>query len=147
MKYTPEQLFDLVANVEKYPEFIPWMIATRVRRRTDQAIWTDLTVGTGFLRKQFSTIARLDRPHGMTISSHDPVFARFEQRWTFDPLPEGGTDIRYHVDFRFKSLLLQTLMDVGFADRASAIVTAYIPARAPSPWRVGSARRFEGSAL
>lgn len=126
LKYTPEQMFDLVANVEKYPEFIPWMIATRVRRRTDEAIWTDLTVGTGFLRKQFSTIARLDRPHGMTISSHDPMFERFEQKWTFDQLAEGGTDTRYNVDFRFKSLLLQTLMDVGFADRASTIVTAYI---------------------
>jgi coenzyme Q-binding protein COQ10 len=126
LKYTPDQLFDLVANVERYPEFIPWMIATRVRRRTDKAIWTDLTVGTGFLRKQFSTVARLDRPHGIAISSHDPMFERFEQRWTFDPLAEGGTDIRYHVDFRFKSLLLQTLMDVAFADRASAIITAYI---------------------
>lgn len=126
LKYTPEQMFDLVANVEKYPEFIPWMIATRVRRRTDEAIWTDLTVGTGFLRKQFSTIARLDRPHGLTISSHDPMFERFEQRWTFGQVAEGGTDVRYHVDFRFKSLLLQALMDVGFADRASAIVTAYI---------------------
>ena len=126
LKYTPEQVFNLVANVEKYPEFIPWMIATRVRRRTDEAIWTDLTVGTGLLRKQFSTIARLDRPHGLAISSHDPMFERFEQRWTFDQLAEGGTDVRYHVDFRFKSLLLQTLMDVGFADRASSIVTAYI---------------------
>jgi coenzyme Q-binding protein COQ10 len=126
LKYTPEQLFDLVAGVEKYPEFIPWMIATRVRRRTDEAIWTDLTVGTGFLRKQFSTIARLDRPHGITISSHDPMFERFEQRWTFTLLAEGGTDTRYHVDFRFKSLLLQALMDVAFADRAAAIVTAYI---------------------
>ena len=126
LKYTPEQMFDLVANVEKYPEFIPWMIATRVRRRTDEAIWTDLTVGTGFLRKQFSTVARLDRPHGLTISSHDPMFERFEQRWTFGQLAEGGTDVRYQVDFRFKSLLLQALMDVGFADRASAIVTAYI---------------------
>jgi coenzyme Q-binding protein COQ10 len=126
LKYTPEQLFDLVAGVEKYPEFIPWMIATRVRRRTDEAIWTDLTVGTGFLRKQFSTIARLDRPHWITISSHDPMFERFEQRWTFTLLAEGGTDTRYHVDFRFKSLLLQALMDVAFADRAAAIVTAYI---------------------
>jgi coenzyme Q-binding protein COQ10 len=126
LKYTPDQLFDLVADVEKYPEFLPWMIATRVRRRTDQAIWTDLTIGTGFLRKKFSTIARLNRPHGIAISSHDSMFELFEQRWTFDRLAEGGTDIRYHVDFRFKSLLLQTLMDVGFADRASAIVTAYV---------------------
>ena len=68
------------------------------------------------------------------------MFARFEQRWTFDPLAEGGTDIRYHVDFRFKSLLLQTLMDVAFADRASAIITAIHPACAPSLWRVGEER-------
>ena len=94
LKHTPDQMFDLVANVERYPEFIPWMIATRVRRRTDKAIWTDLTVGTGFLRKQFSTVARLDRPHGIAISSHAPRFARVEQRWTFDPLAEGGTDIQ-----------------------------------------------------
>ena len=81
LKYTPDQIFDLVADVEKYPEFIPWMIATRVRRRTDQAIWTDLTVGTGFLRKQFSTIARLDRPH----DAAERCVLAFYQQWTHRP--------------------------------------------------------------
>jgi coenzyme Q-binding protein COQ10 len=126
LKYAPDQLFDLVADVERYPEFIPCMIAARVRRRSEHAILTDLTVGIGFLQKQFSTVATLNRPQRISISSHDPMFERFEQWWTFDRAPEGGTDIQYRVDFRFRSLLLQTLMDVAFADRASAIVSAYI---------------------
>jgi coenzyme Q-binding protein COQ10 len=103
-----------------------WMIAARVRRHSEHAILTDLTVGIGFLQKQFSTVATLNRPQRISISSHDPMFERFEQWWTFDRAPEGGTDIQYRVDFRFRSLLLQTLMDVAFADRASAIVSAYI---------------------
>ena len=124
-KYTPAQLFDLVADVERYPEFIPWMITTRVRRRTDRFILTDLTIGAGFLRKQFSTEARLDRPHLMTISSHDPMFKRFEQKWTFKQTTEAWTDVEYRVDFELRSFVLQALLDVTFADRAAAIVLAY----------------------
>jgi len=125
LKYTAAQLFDLVADVERYPEFIPWMVTTRVRRRTDQNIWTDLTIGTGPIRKRFSTVATLDRPHKISIVSHDPLFERFEQKWTFEDLTEGGTNVEYHVEFRFKSFLLQALMDLSFADRAAAIVSAY----------------------
>jgi coenzyme Q-binding protein COQ10 len=125
-KYTPAQLFDLVVDVERYPEFIPWMIATRVRRRTDRYILTDFTIGTGFLRKQFSTEATLDRPHQILISSHDPMFKRFEQKWTFKQTVARRTDLEYRVDFELRSFVLQALLDVTFADRAAAIVSAYI---------------------
>lgn len=124
-KYTPAQLFDLVADVERYPEFIPWMIATRVRRRTEQCIWTDLTIGTGFLQKQFSTIATLDRPHRLSISSHDHMFKRFEQKWTFKQTSESSTEVEYRVDFELRSFVLQALLDLTFSDRAEAIVSAY----------------------
>lgn len=124
-KYTPAQLFDLVAEVERYPEFIPWMIATRVRRRTDRLIWTDLTIGTALFRKQFSTVATLDRPNKISIASDDPMFKRFEQKWTFKPTTEARTYIEYRVDFELRSLVLQALLDLTFADRAAAIVSAY----------------------
>ena len=125
LKYTPAQLFDLVADVERYPEFMPWTITTRVRRRTNWVIWTDLTIGTGIIRKRFSTVATLDRPHRIAITSDDPLFERFEQKWTFEDLLEGGTDIEYYTDFQFRSFLLQALMDLSFVDRADAIVSAY----------------------
>jgi coenzyme Q-binding protein COQ10 len=124
-KYTAAQLFDLVADVERYPEFIPWMITTRVRRRTDRVIWTDLTVGTGPFRKQFSTVATLERPHQIAISSHDAMFKRFEQKWTFRQTAEAQTDVEYRVEFELRSFVLQGLLDLTFADRAAAIVSAY----------------------
>ena len=60
-------------------------------------------MGTSFLRKQFTTKALLDRPHRVEINSYDPMFERFEQIWTFEPAAEGGTNIEYRVDIRFKS--------------------------------------------
>jgi len=125
LKYSAAQLFDLVADVERYPEFMPWTITTCVRRRTDRMIWTDLTIGTRFIRKQFSTVATLERPHKIAITSRDPLFKRFEQKWTFEDLAEGGTDVEYYTEFQFRSFLLQALMDLSFADRAAAIVSAY----------------------
>lgn len=125
LKFTPTQLFDLVADVEHYPDFLPWVIAARIRRHDDQTLWVDMTMGTRFVRKRFSTTARLDRPHWINISSHDAMFERFEQKWTFQPATEGGANIEYQVDFRFRSRLLQTLIGGAFASRSTAMIDAF----------------------
>ena len=124
--HTPAQIFDLVADVERYPEFVPWVTAARVTRRRDSTIWTDLTMGTSLLRRQFTTVASLDRPHRMEINSYDPMFERFEQIWTFEPTAEGGADVEYRVDLRLKSHLLQVLIGASFPDRAKTMVKAYM---------------------
>ena len=56
-RHTPAQLFDLVVDVEQYPNFVPWVISAKVTRRQDRTMWTELTMGTGFIRKQFTTVA------------------------------------------------------------------------------------------
>ena len=91
----------------------------------EQTLWVDMTIATGFLRKRFSTIALLDRPHGITINSHDPLFERFEQRWIFQSAVEGGTNIEYQVDFKFRSGLLQRLIGPSFSDRSTVMVKAF----------------------
>ena len=63
VNHTPAQLFDLVADVERFPEFLPWVMAAHVRRRDAHTLWTDMTMGTRFIRRQFSTVAHLDRPY------------------------------------------------------------------------------------
>ena len=125
LRYTAPQLFDLVADVERYPEFMPWVIEAHIRRRKDHTITTDMTVGVGPLRKRFSTMAVLHRPHRIDISSRDSMFDRFEQGWTFAPAAEGGTNVEYHVDLKFRSRVLETLMGASFADRAVATISAY----------------------
>ena len=123
--YTAPQLFDLVADVERYPEFLPWVIEARIRYRTDSAMLVDMTIRAGRLQKRFSTAAALHRPHRIDISSCDPLFDRFEQRWTFEPTTNGGTNVEYHVDFKFRSRVLQMLMGKSFAGRAMATMSAF----------------------
>lgn len=125
LKYSVQQLFNLVVDVDSYPDFLPWVIAARIRRRENQTVWVDLTIGTGFLRKSFSTVAQLEPPHRIDIKSYDALFERFEQKWNFESATEGGTNIGYYVDFKFRSRLLQTLIGASFADRATTMVEAY----------------------
>lgn len=125
LKYTATQLFDLVADVERYPDFLPWVIAARISRQQNQTLWVDMTIGMRFLRRRFSTKALLDRPHRIDISSHDILFERFEQKWTFEPAAEGGTNIEYQVDLRLRSRLLQTLIGAAFAERTTTMMEAY----------------------
>jgi len=84
-----------------------------------------LTVGKGPLRKRFSTIAVLDRPHRVDISSPDLMFRRFEMRWILQPIAEGDTHLEYSLDYEFSSRVLQMLMTAAFASQAAATVAAF----------------------
>lgn len=125
-KHTPAQLFDLVADVEQYPNFVPWVIAAKVTGRRDNTMWTDMTMGTAFLCKQFTTVASLDRPRRMEIISRDPVFKKFEQIWTFDPTADGGTDVECRVELSVRSQILQVVVGVSVAESTKAMVKAYM---------------------
>jgi coenzyme Q-binding protein COQ10 len=124
--YAPAQLFDLVADVERYPEFLPCVISARIFRRRDMTLWTNLTIGTSLLNKRFTTIALLERPHRIEITSRDPMFESFEQTWTFEPADQGGTDVTYDVDIKFKSRMLHALLGVTFTAQADVMVKAYM---------------------
>ncbi len=125
LKYTAPQLFDLVADVERYPQFLPWVIEARIRHRQDHTILVEMTIAVGPLRKRISTVGLLHRPHRIDISSHDPLFDCFAQRWTFEPATNGGTNVEYHVDFKFRSRVLQMLIGKSFADRAMTAMSAF----------------------
>jgi coenzyme Q-binding protein COQ10 len=125
-RYAPAQLFDLVADVERYPDFLPWVIAARVTRRENRMIWTELTMGTGFMSKRFTTVALLDRPHRIEVNSYDRIFECFDQIWTFESTAEGGTIVEYRVDLNIKSHILQALIGAIFTERAKTMMKAYM---------------------
>jgi coenzyme Q-binding protein COQ10 len=125
LNYATPQLFDLVADVESYPQFMPWVIGATISRRLDRTIWVEMTIGTGPLRKQFSTVGVLDPPRRIDVSGDDPLFERFKQTWTFEPTPDGGTIVEYHIDFEFRSRPLQFLMGGMFADQVDRTAAAF----------------------
>jgi coenzyme Q-binding protein COQ10 len=125
LNYTAPQLFHLIADVESYPQFMPWVIAATISRRQDQTIWVEMTIGTGPLRKRFSTVGMLNPPSRIDVSSDDPLFERFKQTWTFEPAPEGGTIVSYHIDFKFRSRPLQLLMGSMFVEQVERTAAAF----------------------
>jgi coenzyme Q-binding protein COQ10 len=125
LKYTPMQLFDLVADVGRYPEFMSWVVDARMQRRPDQTFLVDMTIAAGPLRRRFTTTGMLHRPHRIDVISKDPIFDQFVQCWTFEPGTQGETNVECHIDFRLRSRLLQVLMSAAFPGQVAAAMSAF----------------------
>lgn len=125
LRYAPSQLFDLVADVESYPQFVPWVTGAKVLRRDGNVMSVRMEVGTRLIRKSFVTTATLERPARIDIDSRDPLFERYRQTWTFRPLERGSTAVEYQVEVQFRSRLLEALIGIGFSDTARAVVSAF----------------------
>lgn len=112
--YTPEQMFALVADVERYPEFLPWCVATRIRSREGHVFTADLVAAFAAFREQFTSRVNLD-PEGRVIIIEylDGPFEHLTNRWHFAALPHG-CEVDFDIDFRFRSKTLETLISGVF---------------------------------
>jgi coenzyme Q-binding protein COQ10 len=116
LPYTPEQLFDLVADVGRYQEFLPWVAATRIRSNSETETVADLVVGFGALKETFSSKVRKERPHSIAIDYIEGPLKYLHNSWEFRPV-EGGTEVDFCVDFAFRNRLFEAIAGQMF-DRA-----------------------------
>ncbi len=124
--YRPEQLFDLVADVERYPEFLPWCIGARIRERSETLLVADLVIGFKVIRERFTSRVALDRPHrAIEVTYADGPFKHLSNRWRFEPTPDGGCRIDFYVEFEFRSAMLQKLIGVLFHEAVKRMVAAF----------------------
>src|SRR5258707_1990876 len=124
LPYTPEQLFDLVADVERYPEFLPWCVGARVRERRDNLVVADLLIGFRMFRERFTSKVTLARPQRIDVAYSDGPFRYLDNHWIFAPV-EGGCRIDFFVDFEFRSTILQKLIGVLFNEAVRRMVAAF----------------------
>jgi coenzyme Q-binding protein COQ10 len=122
--YTPEQLFDLVADVDKYPRFLPWCVAARVRHRTEHHLRSDLTIGFGPFRESFTSRVTLDRPQRVSVRYETGPFRYLNNQWEFAP-HDAGTEVAFFVDFEFRSRILQSAIGVVFNEAVRRMVNAF----------------------
>jgi len=125
LPYTAEQLFDLVADVERYPEFLPWCVGARIRERRDNTIVADLLIGFRMIRERFTSKVVLDRPRRIDVAYSEGPFKYLRNRWIFEPQQDGGCIIDFHVDFEFRSRLLQKIIEVLFNEAIRRMVSAF----------------------
>lgn len=124
LPYRPDQLFDLVADVGKYPQFLPWCVGARVRTRAERELVADLTIGFGPFRESFTSRVALDRPQQVKVRYENGPFRYLNNQWNFAPA-EDGTEVRFYVDFEFRSRILQSAIGVVFNEAVRRMVNAF----------------------
>ena len=127
--YSAEQMFDLVADVARYKEFLPWVIATRVRSDSETEMVADMVVGFKSLRESFTSKVSKRRPEMIDVIYVDGPLRDLDHEWHFTDLPEGGCRVDFSVEFAFKNRVFEALAGQYF-DRAFRKMVAAFEARA-----------------
>ena len=129
LPYSAEQMFDLVADVGRYGEFLPWVVATRVRSDSETEMTADMLVGFKHLREKFTSRVEKVRPERIEVFYLDGPMKDLDNRWLFSPTADGGCEIDFCVDFTFRSGVFEALAGQYF-DRAFRKMMAAFETRA-----------------
>jgi coenzyme Q-binding protein COQ10 len=125
LPYRADQLFDLVADIARYPEFLPWCTGARIRDRQGDVITADLMIGFRMVRERFISRVTLLRPDRIDVAYSEGPFRYLDNHWRFEPQPDGSTIIDFDVDFEFRSRMLQRLIGLLFNEAVRRMVGAF----------------------
>jgi coenzyme Q-binding protein COQ10 len=138
LPYTPAQLFGLVAAVDQYPKFLPWCLAARIRstetlKGTPEkaSMMVDLVIGFRMIRERYTSRVTLQPPQRIDVTYVKGPLRYLNNHWIFEPVapsakhPTGGTMLTFHIEFEFRSMLLQSVMGVLFDEAARRMVAAF----------------------
>jgi len=129
LPYSAEQMFDLVADVGRYNEFLPWVIATRVKSDSETEMVADMIVGFKAIRERFTSRVTKDRPREIAVHYVDGPLSDLDNVWTFRPVDDNACEIDFAVDFQFKNRVFQAIAGQYF-DRAFRKMVAAFEQRA-----------------
>ena len=125
IKHTPSNLFKLVSDVQRYPEFLPWCLGARVKKNLKNNFEADLIIGFKIYKEIYSSEISLDNINKKIIVNYkDGPFEYLENYWVFKD-NKNGCEVEFMVDFKFKSVFLQTLMETLFSEAVRRMVGAF----------------------
>jgi coenzyme Q-binding protein COQ10 len=139
LPYSQKQLFDLVAEVDRYPEFLPWCTACRIASRDGDSFYADLVVRFKVFSERFKSKVTLHEYDQIDVEYIDGPFRYLNNHWRFIPQDDGSCVIDFYVDFEFRSRMLQTLIGLLFNEAVSRMVGAF-ETRAKELYGEGSTR-------
>ena len=125
INHTPSNLFKLVSDVNKYPEFLPWCLGARVKNKCENNFEADLIIGFKIYKEIYSSDITLDNINKKIIVNYkDGPFEYLDNYWIFKD-DKNGCEVEFMVDFKFKSVFLQTLMETLFSEAVRRMVGAF----------------------
>ena len=129
LPFSADQMFDLVADVGRYGEFLPWVVATRVQSETAELMVADMLVGFKSLREKFTSRILRERPQRIEVQYIDGPMRDLDNVWEFRPTGPGSCEIEFRVQFSFRNALFENLAGQYF-DKAFRKMVAAFEARA-----------------
>lgn len=124
LPYTAEQMFDLVADVGRYAEFLPWVTAVRVRSASEHEMIADLIVGFRSLRERFTSRVGKERAKRISVDYVDGPLKFLRNEWQFEPAP-GGCTIDFTVEFAFKNRVFEAIAGQMFDAALRKMINAF----------------------
>ena len=125
LPYSPEQMFDLVADVGRYAEFLPWVAAVRVRSDGPTEMVADLIVGFKALRERFTSRVHKERPGHIHVDYLEGPLKHLSNDWKFRPDGKGGTLVDFCVDFAFKNRVFEAIAGQMFDMALRKMINAF----------------------
>jgi coenzyme Q-binding protein COQ10 len=130
VEYSPAQLFALVADVAKYPSFLPWCVGARIRSKQGNVLVADLTIGFGPFRESFTSRVTLTPPDAtgycaINVKYENGPFKYLHNEWKFTPDAQGCV-VDFYVDFEFRNFVLQKAIGVVFTEAVRLMVNAFL---------------------
>jgi len=131
VRHSAEQMFDLVADVERYPEFVPMCQSLKIRQRTpnadgSQVIVADMTVAFQLMRESFTSRVTLDRPNLKILVEYlKGPFSKLENRWTFEAKSDEACDVGFFIAYEFRNRMLAVLMGAMFDAAFQRLAVAF----------------------
>ena len=123
--HSPQEMFALVADIEKYPEFLPWCVGTRVRSNDGEVVLADMVIGYKMFRENFTSEVRLSRPDRIDVAYMDGPFKYLNNHWIFLRELDGTCTVDFYVDFEFRSKFLQKMIGTVFNEAVKIMVHAF----------------------
>ena len=125
INHTPYNLYKLVSDVKKYPEFLPWCLGARVKNNKKDSFDADLIIGFKIYKEIYSSQIFLDKINKkITVNYKSGPFEYLQNHWIFTE-NKKGCEVEFMVDFKFKSVFLQTLMETLFSEAVRRMVGAF----------------------
>jgi coenzyme Q-binding protein COQ10 len=125
LPYTPEQLFDLIADVANYPEFLPWVESASVYDNLDNSFISDVTIGYKFLTYPYKCRVHLKPKERIDIEYLTGPFHYLNNHWILTPVNEKMTEIDFYIDFEFNNPLLQSILTPVFTEVVGRMIKAF----------------------
>jgi coenzyme Q-binding protein COQ10 len=125
LAWSQAQMFDLVADIGRYDEFLPWVQGMRIRSHDDNVVVADMVVGFKMVRERFTSRVTLDRPTKIHVDYISGPLKYLKNDWLFRTAPDGGCEIDFSVDFEFRSKMFERLAGMFFHEAFKRMVGAF----------------------